>query len=116
LLGWLFFHESFDKITLLGVLLTLIAGVVTSFGEGLGEIVPALLVAGACLCWAIDNQQTSSLDAITPQAATCIKGLMAGSVNFIIGFSRAETKPSVMIIGCALAIGVFAYAQAFPFM
>lgn len=115
LLGWLFFRESFDKVTLLGMLLALAAGVITSLGEGFNEIIPALLVTGACFCWAVDNQQTGSLDAVTPQMATFIKGLVAGSINFTIGCFIAGKVPSQEVISVALIIGVFAYGASISF-
>lgn len=115
LLGWLFFRESFDKVTLLGMLLALAAGVTTSIGEGFHEIIPALLIAGACFCWAIDNQQTGSLDTVTPQMATFIKGLVAGSINFTIGCFIAGKIPVPEVISGALVIGIFAYGASIAF-
>ncbi|HET6555908.1 MAG TPA: DMT family transporter, partial [Prolixibacteraceae bacterium] len=84
-LGVLLFKDALDRNTWIGVALTILAGVVTSFGEGASGLTSALLVTGACICWAIDNHLTALSDGALPQTVTFVKGLVAGSVNLLIG-------------------------------
>ena len=110
ILGVLVFKDSLDKLTWIGVILTVFAGVITSLGEGVSGFTSALLITAACLCWGIDNHLTALTDGATPQVVTFVKGIMAGLVNLIIGISIADT-PFVIntnILG-ALIVGGFSY-------
>lgn len=110
ILGVLIFKDSLDKLTWIGVTLTVCAGVITSFGEGVSGLTSALLITAACFCWGVDNHLTALTDGATPQAVTFVKGIMAGLVNLIIGISIAD-KPFLIdanILG-ALIVGGFSY-------
>lgn len=66
------------------------------------------LAAAACLCWALDNNWTSRIDAFTPAQSTFAKGLVAGSVNLALGIAHGgELAPSRA--GLALAVGAVCY-------
>ncbi len=108
-LGVLIFKDSLDRYTWAGVILTIIAGVITSSGEGAGSITSALLVTAACICWGIDNHLTALTDGASPQTVTFIKGSIAGSVNLLIGCLIATSPLQLISIAPALVVGVFAY-------
>src|SRR5512140_1357399 len=56
LLAWFVFHENFDRRIAAGMVLIVAGGVLLSgHGRAEGSPVGALLVAAACLCWAVDN-------------------------------------------------------------
>lgn len=109
ILGVLIFKDSLDRFTWIGVGLTVIAGVITSFGEGSSGLTSALLITAACFCWGVDNHLTALTDGATPQAVTFVKGIMAGSVNLLIGFSISDTPIVLNNIGWALLVGGFSY-------
>jgi drug/metabolite transporter (DMT)-like permease len=88
---------------------TILAGLATSFGEGTSSITSALLVTAACICWAIDNHLTALADGSSPQTVTFVKGLVAGSVNFIIGCFMISSPIHLGNIGPALLVGIFSY-------
>src|SRR5665647_3477911 len=85
ILGVLIFKDALNRNTWIGVFLTILAGVITSFGEGTSGITSGLLICAACACWAIDNHLTALTDGASPQTVTFVKGIVAGSVNLLIG-------------------------------
>jgi len=109
ILGILFFKDKLDKMTWMGVLLTVVAGVITSYGEGMSGITSALLITAACFCWGIDNHLTALTDGASPQAVTFVKGMVAGSVNLIIGCLIATQTVSFGNVAIALLVGTFSY-------
>ena len=109
ILGVLIFKDALDRNAWIGVLLTILAGIITSFGEGSSGLTSGLLIIAACLCWGLDNHLTALTDGASPQTVTFIKGLMAGSVNLIIGcFVSGQSLVLVKIVP-AIILGVFAY-------
>jgi len=111
LLAWFLFRESFDRRIAIGMAAIVAGGVVLSAGPGTrGDASGgALLVAAACLCWAIDNNLTrkaATSDAIV--VAGC-KGLAAGATNLVIGAGLGAALPDVASIAEAAAIGFLGY-------
>jgi len=109
LIGYLFFKDSISKQTLIGIILTIGAGLILTAEKGTTNIVPALLVTGACFAWGFDNHFTALIDGITPVQSTFIKGLIAGTVNISIGLFESQTIPSYTIISLSLATGALSY-------
>jgi drug/metabolite transporter (DMT)-like permease len=112
ILGVLFFRESMDRLTWIGVILTVIAGVFTSLGEGAGGFSSALLITAACFCWGIDNHLTALTDGASPQAVTFVKGMVAGSVNVAIGCMVSDSSLLLGSVCTALIIGAFSYGMS----
>ncbi len=109
ILGILVFKDSLDKYTWIGVALTIIAGVVTSIGDGTSSLLSGILITAACICWAIDNHLTALTDGASPQTVTFVKGIIAGSVNLFIG-CVISTQPIMLgQITPALIVGIFSY-------
>ena len=103
-----FLHEHIGRRTATGICLVVAGGViVTGFG-GTQLALGALLVAGACVCWGIDNAITASLDRYSPATITVTKGLVAGTVNLTLGLSL-ESGPRLATVVAALAIGSVGY-------
>lgn len=109
ILGVLIFKDSIDKRTWIGVILTVAAGVVTSFGEGISGLTSALLITSACFCWGIDNHLTALTDGASPQAVTFVKGVFAGSVNLVLGSLISGGSTQIEGIAIALVVGAFSY-------
>lgn len=109
ILGILIFKDTLDKYTWLGVALTFTAGIITALGAGMGSLASGLLITAACVCWGIDNHLTALTDGASPQAVTFVKGLIAGSVNLIIGCLIASQPMKLGNIGPAIIVGIFSY-------
>lgn len=71
----------------------------------------ALLIAGACLCWAVDNCVTAALDEFAPAHITLFKGVVAGGANLTIGLT-AGGAPELGDVAALLAIGAFGYGMS----
>src|SRR5215212_8086815 len=82
LLAWFVFRENFDRRIALGMLAIVAGGVVLSWAGRPEAGVPwgPLAVAGACLCWALDNNLTRKVSAADPVQIAAAKGLVAGAV------------------------------------
>ncbi|MFO0580584.1 MAG: EamA family transporter [Polyangia bacterium] len=68
-----------------------------------------LLVAGACLCWALDNNLTQRLTLRDPVALVRIKALGAGTVNLLIALALGARLPAVPTLLAALLLGSLSY-------
>jgi drug/metabolite transporter (DMT)-like permease len=69
----------------------------------------ALLIAGACLAWAIDNNLTQRLSLRDPIALARTKTLGAGLCNLALALTVGATAPPARVVGAALAVGVVSY-------
>jgi drug/metabolite transporter (DMT)-like permease len=111
LLAWFAFHENFDRRIALGMGLIVLGGALLSWQGTAGVSLPlgSLAVAGACLCWGIDNNLTQKVSAGDPLQVTAIKGAVAGSVNLAIALMLGASLPRVSVIGGALLVGLLGY-------
>src|SRR5207244_12203109 len=73
-LGVALFGEHLGRRGWLGVAGVVLAGCVLAWGSGWPGVVAALFVAGACVCWGIDNNLTALLDGMPPSLTTFWKG------------------------------------------
>lgn len=101
------FREHVGRWVWAGAALVVVAGALLA-GGGPDLRIGALLVAAACLCWAVDNGVTAALDELAPAHITLVKGLVAGVVNTAIGLALAPA-PSWSVVGAALLVGVLGY-------
>ena len=86
-LAWIAFHENIGRRFTMSVGTILIGSVLISW-QGVtlgGSIVGPIAVVVACLCWAVDNNLTQKVSAGNPVQIAAIKGLVAGSVNLLLG-------------------------------
>jgi len=111
LLAWFVFRENFDRRIALGMLLIVAGGVLLSWQGGTSADLRlgSLAVAGACLCWGIDNNFTQKLSAGDPVQVAAIKGAVAGTVNLTVALSMAARLPAATVILGALIVGFFGY-------
>ena len=111
LLAWFVFHENFDRRIALGMAAILAGGLVLSWEGRLawGGASGALLVAGACLCWGIDNNLTQRVSAGDPVQVAMLKGLVAGGVNTAIALALGAHFPSAVRTSVAMLLGFFSY-------
>ena len=78
-IAWLAFRENVDRRLLVGALAILAGAAVLSWQGGASLGIGGSLIAGACLCWGLDNNLTGKLSSADPVQIAMIKGLMAGS-------------------------------------
>jgi drug/metabolite transporter (DMT)-like permease len=109
ILGIMLFKDTLDRFAWIGVILTILAGVITTLGEGASGILSGLIITAACFCWGADNHLTALTDGASPQTVTFVKGIIAGSVNLLLGFIISNESIQIDFIGLALVVGVFSY-------
>ena len=111
LLAWFLFRENFDRRIALGMLV-IVAGAtlltVTPNG-GQGSALGSLLVAVACLCWALDNNLTRKVSASDAVVLAALKGLVAGSVSASLALALGIPVPSFPSVASAAAVGFLGY-------
>ena len=108
ILGALVFSEPLGRRGWIGATGIVVAGAILSGGAWPGTMA-AVLVAGACIGWALDNHLTALIDGITPMVSTFWKGAVAGSVNLALGMATAPLSATARVIAAALLIGALAY-------
>lgn len=110
----LFFGEHIGRHVAVGAGLVAVASVLIA-GVGAGATsdlrLGAILIAAACLCWAVDNSVTAELDELAPAHITFTKGLVAGGANTVIGLTL-DGPPPVPAMGVALLIGALGYGMS----
>lgn len=111
LLAWFVFRENFDRRIALGMVAIVIGGVVLSWEGRLawGGLAGPLAIAGACLCWAVDNNLTQKVSGGDPVQIAMLKGLVAGTVNTLIAMALGATWLGGWSFSAALALGFAGY-------
>lgn len=113
-LGVLLFREHLGRAGWAGVAGVVAAGAILAGGGGWPGVAAALLVAGACLCWGLDNHLTALIDGITPARSTFVKGAVAGTTNLAIGIglAAAPLDASAGVLAAALGVGALSYGAS----
>jgi drug/metabolite transporter (DMT)-like permease len=112
ILAWVVFRENAGRRVIVGMALIVAGGVVLSGASnaGMGPTLPgALAIAGACLCWALDNNLTRKVAGADAVFIAASKGLAAGLTNLILALSLGARLPPPTQIGAAMAIGLLGY-------
>lgn len=117
LIAWFVFRENFDKRIFLGMVAIVLGGLTLSGAKidasaAASNYSGVLLIVGACLGWAIDNNLTRKVSNANPAQITCLKGLFAGLVNVSLAlFFQADstTLPGIGYISTALLVGFLGY-------
>lgn len=105
------FREHLGPRLLAGAALVTVGGALLVWQPGAQLSIGALLIAGACACWGLDNSVTSRMDHVTPETVVLTKGLVAGSFNLALGVTIAGATDGLTLphVAAALAIGAFGY-------
>ena len=109
-IAWLVFRENVDRRLLLGALAILVGAVLLSWQGGPASASwGALLIAGACLAWGIDNNLTRKLSGSDPVQIAATKGLAAGIVNLCLAFAMGASLPSFPLVAGSAVVGFLGY-------
>jgi drug/metabolite transporter (DMT)-like permease len=105
-IAWLVFRENVDRRLLLGAASILAGAAVLSWsGKGTRLDIGGLLIAGACLCWGIDNNLTRKLSSADPVQIAMLKGLVAGTVNVLLALLVGAGLPNGGAIAAGAVVG-----------
>lgn len=111
LLAWFLFGEHFDRRIALAVAAIVAGAVVLTVAPGGADSTAwgPLLVAFACLCWALDNNLTRRASASDALVLASIKGLAAGIVNGTMAIAIGVAAPMWSPAAGAAAVGFLGY-------
>lgn len=112
MLGHFFFRDSLGKWGWIGALGCLAGSLLLSTGQGAAGFKAGAWVALACLSWGLDNHLTALIDGLKPLQTTFWKGLVAGTVNLLPGFSLAAFHPSWIAVTGGLVLGALSYGAS----
>ena len=110
-IAWIVLRENVDRRVFLGMVAIVAGGVVLSWDEmprG-GGLTGPLLIAGACLAWAIDNNLTRRVSGGDAVTIAGVKGLVAGAANLSLALFQGAALPGTGILASAAAVGFFGY-------
>ncbi len=110
-LAWLWFKENADRRLVLGMIAIAAGGVLLSWQPGgMAVSTGALLIVGACFCWAVDNNLTRKVSANDATLIACIKGLLAGATNTALAlFVQGTAVPTSKVLLGGLIVGFLGY-------
>ncbi len=114
LLAWSLFRESFDARIAVGMAAIAGGAAVLSWKPAQSLVLDgsALLVAGACLAWAIDNNLTRRVSGGDPLQIAALKGIVAGSVNVLLAMVQQAPWPTPAAMVGAGVVGFLGYGTS----
>lgn len=114
LLAWSIFREHFDARIATGMAAIAAGAAFLSWkpGEALALDSSALLVTGACLAWAIDNNLTRMVSGGDPLQIAAVKGIAAGSINVLLAVAQQAPWPAPTGILGAGVVGFLGYGTS----
>lgn len=110
-IAWIVFKENVDRRLMTGAAAIVAGALLLSWPEDASVDLSwgPLLIAGACLAWAIDNNLTRKVSAADPMQIAMAKGLAAGIVNVAIALSLGAPLPSIAAAAGAGLLGFVSY-------
>jgi drug/metabolite transporter (DMT)-like permease len=110
LIAWLVFKENTDRRIVLGMLAIGGGAALLSSAPGAATLAPgALLIVGACLCWAIDNNLTRKVSGLDAMLVACLKGLVAGGCNAALALAGGAPLPAPSTLALSMLVGLLGY-------
>lgn len=106
-----FFREHLGVRSWMGAATIVTGGAVLASGAGAGGVdaTGCALLAGACLCWAIDNNLTQRISDRDPFAIVKVKSAVSAIVNLSLGLLLGADLPPFGTIVAACVLGAVAY-------
>jgi drug/metabolite transporter (DMT)-like permease len=108
-IAWVVFRENVDRRLLLGAFAILAGAALLSWRGAASFQWSGVLIAGACLCWGIDNNLTRKLSSSDPVQIAMLKGLVAGAVNLTLALWHGALVPSVGLVAAVAGLGFLGY-------
>jgi drug/metabolite transporter (DMT)-like permease len=110
-LAWLVFREHAGPRIVIGMVAITAGAAVLSWQTGASRPLErgALLVIGACLSWAVDNNLMRKVAGGDPVLIAAVKGGAAGAANLAIALSRGAPLPAPGVTLAAGVVGLLGY-------
>ncbi|MBZ0187744.1 MAG: DMT family transporter [Candidatus Obscuribacterales bacterium] len=117
-LAWVFFKENCNRRIVLGMIVITIGSIVLTTAGQTGFIMSggAVLIALACLGWAVDNNLTRQISHADAVQIALVKGVAAGIVNLSIAiFLLTPQWPPLSVTFAAMLVGFLGYGVSLAF-
>ncbi|MBM3219190.1 MAG: EamA family transporter [Candidatus Rokubacteria bacterium] len=113
-IAWVVFREHFHARIVVGMSAITSGAVALAWSGTAGAAIDAsgVLVAAACLAWAIDNNLTRVVSGADPLDIAAFKGLVAGAVNVLIALARGVAWPPLDAVLGAAVVGLLGYGTS----
>ena len=110
-LAWVAFRENVDRRVFAGMLAIIAGGVLLSWQQvpRMAGASGPLLIAAACLGWALDNNLTRRISGGDAVSIAALKGLFAGAVNFALALAMGAYVPAPGALMLAGLVGLLGY-------
>jgi drug/metabolite transporter (DMT)-like permease len=110
-IAWVVLRENVDRRVFLGMLAIVAGGIVLSWSPTKGDssLYGILAIAGACLCWAIDNNLTRAVSGGDPVQVAAIKGWVAGGTNLVLATMLGQPWPGTAALAGSALVGFVGY-------
>ena len=110
-MAWVVFRENVDRRVFIGMVAIAAGGVVLSWEQipRASSLSGPLLIAGACLAWALDNNLTRRVSGGDAVVIAALKGLVAGCVNLGLALALGAYLPAPGAIALAGVVGLVGY-------
>ena len=118
LFAWVVFHEHANRRIIIGMAAIVAGGILLALTDQSDQLTPQtnfigpLAVAGACLCWAIDNNFTRKVATTDALFIACSKGLVAGVINCTLALALGLQLPEIAITFATMALGLASYGAS----
>jgi drug/metabolite transporter (DMT)-like permease len=112
LIAWTVFREHTGRRVAAGMLLIVAGGIVLAWpaqGAQASDWLGPAAIALACLLWAIDNNLTRRVSASDALFIAGSKGIVAGSVNTLLGLWLGASLPTTAVLLPTLLVGMAGY-------
>ena len=111
LLAWFVAGEGVDRRIAVGMAAIVAGAAALGWGQPISftGLAGPLLIAGACLGWAADNNLTAKVSGADPIVIAMVKGLVAGAVNTALALGFGAQVPSATLLAEAGAVGFLGY-------
>jgi len=108
-LAFIIFKEHVGKRVVLASILTILAGALLIINFDYNINIGGLLVALGCFFWGFDNNFTATVEGISPQTNTIIKGLVAGLFNLFLALALGHYQIDLWTFIFAILVGFVSY-------
>ena len=111
LLAVLVFREHLGRYGAAAAALIVLGAVLLKMrpGNAGADTIGVLAIAGACLCWAVDNNLTQRLSSKDPFTIARYKTLVAGTFNVVLAMALGAGLPRATILIWAVVVGSLSY-------
>ena len=116
-MAWVVFRENVDRRIFAGFVAIAAGGIVLSWDQAprASGLAGPLLVAGACLAWALDNNLTRRVSGGDAVAIASLKGLVAGTVNLGVALALGAYLPAPGAVLLGALVGLLGYGVSLVF-